>query len=70
MTATRARVRDALAALRWSQATLVEACGVTPPTLRRWLSEKHPMPPAVLVWVEELAAHVRAHPAPRKSEGD
>lgn len=64
------RLCDALYALGWSQRELSRRLAQDERTVRRWAAGEYPAPPAVLAWLETLAAHHAAHPAPRQKAQD
>lgn len=58
------RLQAALRALRWTYGTLAVELRTSPSTTRNWGLGRSPVPPALLAWLEGLAAFRHAHPAP------
>lgn len=59
-----ARLEAALDALRWSGRSLAAVLRLNERTVRRWAAGEYDPPPAVLAWLETLAACHRANPPP------
>jgi transcriptional regulator with XRE-family HTH domain len=59
-----ARFSLALRGLRWGPRELAEMLAINERTIRRWLSGQNDPPPALLEWLELLAAFVNANPPP------
>ncbi len=60
-----ARLTEALIALRWTYGTLAIELRISPSTTRNWGLGRSPVPPALLAWLEDLAAYHVAHPPER-----
>jgi plasmid maintenance system antidote protein VapI len=61
------RLRECLAALRWSQRGAAEILGMDPRQMRRMCAGS-PIPPALADWLERAAQwHEQNPPPPRKS---
>jgi hypothetical protein len=58
------RLQTALKRLRWTYGTLAIELRTSPSTTRNWGLGRSPVPPALLAWLEGLAAFHHAHPAP------
>lgn len=58
------RIREALAAIGWSQRQLADTLGVHETRTRRWASGRLQIPPAVAAWLEMLAHTHERHPLP------
>lgn len=58
------RFLAALGALHWGPVVLSELLDVNERTVRRWIAGQNDPPPAVLEWLEKLAAFVEANPPP------
>jgi DNA-binding transcriptional regulator YiaG len=58
------RLTAALTSLRWSQGLLATTLRLSPSTVRHWVAGRAPPPPALLDWLERLAAHHEADPMP------
>lgn len=63
-TSPAARLRAALDALRWSHDDLSGLTRASPSTVHRWARGAVVVPSPVLGWLEDLAAHLAAHPPP------
>ena len=61
---TSARLRECLAALRWSQRGLADVLGVHQTTARRWATGEGMIPANVGQWLEDLTAAHEAQPLP------
>jgi transcriptional regulator with XRE-family HTH domain len=61
---TPCQLRDALAALRWSQRGLAEALGCDDRLVRRWASGDAVMPPDIALWLGHLSQFHRSNPPP------
>jgi hypothetical protein len=59
------RLQVALRALRWTYGTLAVELRTSPSTTRNWGLGRSPVPPALLAWLEDLAAYHVAHPPER-----
>jgi hypothetical protein len=59
-----ARLAAALKAIRWTYGTLAVELRTSPSTTRNWGLGRSPVPPALLAWLEDLAAYHHTHPAP------
>ena len=57
-------LRTYLETIGWSQRALADRLGIHETRVRRWASGAAETPPAVLAWLDRLAAAHRAHPAP------
>jgi hypothetical protein len=55
------RLQAALKALRWTYGTLAVELRTSPSTTRNWGLGRSPVPPALLAWLEDLAAYHVAH---------
>ena len=62
---TPTRLREALAALHWSQRGLAAILGVDERQVRRWAAGAYPVPERIAAWLEDLATYAEGHPAPR-----
>jgi hypothetical protein len=62
------RLTEALIALRWTYGTLAIELRISPSTTRNWGLGRSPVPPALLAWLEDLAAFHHEHPAPPLKE--
>ena len=58
------RVSAALYAITWRALDLAAVVGVRYDTARHWLNGRLAVPPAMLAWLEDLAAYHTAHPPP------
>lgn len=58
------RLHAALGALHWGPVVLSELIDVNERTVRRWMAGQNDPQPAVLEWLERLAAFVDANPPP------
>jgi hypothetical protein len=58
------RLQAALKAIRWTYGTLAIELRTSASTTRNWGLGRSPVPPALLAWLEGLAAFHHAHPAP------
>lgn len=67
---TAARLSSALHVLRWTPTVLAREIHVNDRTVRRWLAGQNPPPLRILDWLEDLALHHQANPAPRKLPED
>lgn len=61
-----ARIDRALLELRWSLGTFAEVADVSYATVKKWRNGRYAAPEAVLAWLDDLAAYVRAHPVPER----
>ena len=61
---TPGRLRECLAALRWSQRGLAEALGCDDRLVRRWASGDASVAPDVAEWLERAATFHADNPAP------
>jgi hypothetical protein len=62
------RLRVALKRLRWTYGTLAIELRTSASTTRNWGLGRSPVPPALLAWMEDLAAYHVTHPAPPLKE--
>jgi hypothetical protein len=58
------RLSMALRTLHWGPQVLTDLLAINERTIRRWLSGQNDPPPALLEWLELLAAFVKANPPP------
>jgi ribosome-binding protein aMBF1 (putative translation factor) len=58
------RIHAALKTLRWSNCALAAEVRRDEKQVRRWLAGTHQPSTAILDWLERLAEHHRANPAP------
>ena len=58
------RVSAALYAITWRALDLATVTGARYDTVRHWLNGRLAVPPAMLTWLEDLAAYHTAHPPP------
>ena len=61
---TPTRLREALAALHWSQRGLAAILGVDERQVRRWAAGAYPVPARIAAWLEGMAAYAESHPPP------
>lgn len=59
------RLRECLAALRWSQRGLADALACDERQVRRWAAGAT-VPPSVAAWLERLASYHERHPPPQR----
>ena len=67
---TPTRLRECLALLFWSQRRLAEIIGWSEGTVRNWALGRQAIPADVAKWLERLAKHAAAHPAPARNTPD
>lgn len=58
------RLRECLAAIRWSQHDLARALDCSPRLIRRWAVGQAAVPDAVAHWLDLLATTHERHPPP------
>lgn len=63
---TPAEIREALAALHWTQRGFAAALGVQERQVRRWASGEYLLPPAIAEWLRQAAAWHNANPPPAR----
>jgi DNA-binding transcriptional regulator YiaG len=61
---TSTRFRECLALLHWSQQGLSRILDTDERQVRRWAGGSAAVPPTVAAWLEVLAQHAAAYPAP------
>ena len=62
---TPTRLREALAALHWSQRGLAAILDIDERQVRRWAVGAYPVPVRIAAWLEGMAAYAERHPAPK-----
>ena len=62
---TPTRLREALAALHWSQRGLAAILDIDERQVRRWAAGAYPMPAQIAAWLEGMARYAESHPAPK-----
>lgn len=61
---TPTRLRECLAALRWSQRELAACLSCDERRVRRWAAGTYEIPPRVALWLARLAHCHKANPPP------
>ena len=62
---TPTRLREALAAMHWSQRGLAAVLSVDERQVRRWAAGAYPVPVRIAAWLEGMAGYAESHPAPK-----
>jgi len=62
---TPTRLREALAALHWSQRGLAAILDIDERQVRRWAAGTYPVPERIAAWLEGMARYAESHPAPK-----